>query len=366
MNGRTWCEIDLEALKHNFNVIKEETEVPVLVGVKADAYGHGAIKISQTLQEEGASYFGVASLEEAMELKENGIKKPILLLSPVSPSAAKDAINNDIYINLADEEHLQIVNEVCKNTHKKAKVHVEIDTGMHRTGIRQELADDFIRKIIEYPYIELKGIFSHFPSADIDKELTEKQIMWFTDFRNRWKPYYPEIIFHLANSAGIIGYSSSYMDMVRPGITLYGLYPHISLKGKLPLIPVMSFKTRVVQIKEVRKGEGISYTHSFHAPKDMTVAVIAAGYADGYSWKLSNKGEVLIKGEKCKVVGNVCMDLTMVDISALDNVQVGDEVVLFGKQGDKTISVDELAQIEGVINYEILTGIRPRVIRIYK
>ncbi len=362
MDGRTWCEINLDNLRNNFRKIKELTGVKILAGVKADAYGHGAVEVSKVLEEEGCNYLGVASVEEALELKKSGINIPILLLSPVTKEAAKVAIENGFQINLSDEDHLKIIKEIYEITNKTVHVHIEIDTGMRRTGIRDEMFDDFIEKIMKIPYITVEGIFSHFPSADIDSEFTLYQINKFERIYRKYKNILKNTIFHLSNSAGIINFPNARYDMVRPGITIYGMYPHKSLTGKMDIKPVMSYKTRIVQIKSIKKGEGISYTHSFHAPKDMKIGVIGVGYADGYPWRLSNKGEVFIKGKRYKVVGNVCMDLTMIDISESDDVKVGDEVVLFDGEN---ISVDEISDIAGTINYAIITGIGPRVPRLY-
>ncbi len=362
MDGRTWCEINLDNLRSNFRKIKELTGVKILAGVKADAYGHGAVEVSRVLEEEGCDYLGVASVEEALELKENGIRIPILLLSPVTKEAAKVAIENGFQINLSDEDHLKIIKEIYAITNKRIHVHIEIDTGMRRTGIRDEMFDDFIEKVTKIPYITVEGIFSHFPSADVDPEFTLYQIDKFERIYQKYKIILKNTIFHLSNSAGIINFPNARYDMVRPGITIYGMYPHKSLIGKMNIKPVMSYKTRIVQIKNIKKGEGISYTHSFHAKDDMKIGVIGVGYADGYPWRLSNKGEVFIKGRKYRVVGNVCMDLTMIDISESNDIKVGDEVVLFDGEN---ISVDEISDIAGTINYAIITGIGPRVPRLY-
>ncbi len=366
-NGRAWVEIDLDRLRKNFRAVKKKVgdQCKILVAVKADAYGHGAVEISKTLQEEGVDMVGVASVDEALELKHGGIKRPIVILSPTTFDCAPLVVENDFRSNVSNFQYADSLSIAALRMDTKARVHVEIDTGMGRTGVPWSEAFDFIEKIGNLPGIELEGIFTHFAVAEKSSEYTEEQLEKFfsvldqLDGREIMVP-----LRHCANSAGILHYPHSYLNMVRPGLVVYGLFPS-SASRTVDVSPIMSFKTRVVHIQSVPRGSSISYGRNFFTKRDSIIATISVGYGDGYSRSLSNKGEVIVRGKRARIVGTVCMDLTMVDCTDIGDVQLGDEVTLIGRDGDEEMTPDEIAGLIGTISYEVTSSIGPRVPRVF-
>ncbi len=368
---RTWSEVNLNAITQNINNVRSilNSNTKILAVVKADAYGHGADEVALALVKTNVDYFGVATIEEAMDLRKIGIKTPILILGAIYNENIEEIIENDITSTVFDYKTAKSISSVAIKLGKKAKIHIKIDTGMTRIGFDvNKNSIDEISKISKLDNIEIEGLFSHFAKADEeDKNPTHKQFEKFMYVKNELVNMGINIpICHICNSAGIIDFPEYQLDMVRSGIITYGHYPSDCVnKEKIKLTPAMTFKTLVANIREVEKGTQIGYGGTFVAEKNTKIATVLAGYADGYSRFLSNKAEVLINGKRCRVAGRVCMDQTMVDVSHLKNINLGDEVILFGKSGNNIVTVEEVAQIIGTINYEVLCAVSKRVPRIY-
>lgn len=366
---RIVAKIDLDAILHNFNEIKNKInqETKVLMVLKANAYGHGAVPIAQLLKDK-TDYFGVAIIEEALELREAGIDKPILIIGYTSPERFEELLLNDIQqtiFHLDVAEHLSCVATAIGKT---AKIHIEIDTGMNRTGFPAGAETvEMIEKIAKLPNIQIEGIFTHFANADISDKTSEKeQKRIFRDFLKKVEKKGVSIpIKHCCNSAATID-EEDYFDMVRVGLLLYGLYPSEEVqKENLHLLPAMELKTQVIFVKTVEAGQGVSYGHTYITQKKTKIATLPIGYADGYPRALSSKGRVLIKGKYAPIIGRVCMGLTMVDVTGIDCVEVGDDVTLIGTQGKNAITVEEVGALSDSFNYEIICGINKRVPRIF-
>lgn len=366
MMNRTWVEIDIDSILYNLKSIRSllNDSTSILAAVKANAYGHDSIEISLSLHD-SIEMFGVASIDEAIELRDNNISKPVMILSPVIDSDIERIVKYHCIPNVYSLSFAQRLNEYSRKTGIVSPVHIEVDTGMNRTGIDFRHAVNDIETISHMDNIQIDGIFSHFAQAEKPGGFTIEQTERFDIIVNELKS--KGILYnylHLSNSAGIVNARRAQYNMVRPGIMLYGQYTSPALKEKLDLKPAMTMKSRICQIKNLKKGDTVSYTRAFTASKDMTIATILVGYADGYSRLLSNKAYMYVHGNRCPVIGKVCMDLTMIDISHLKKgaVSTGDEVEIFGSN----INIDELAQITSMINYEIMTGVGPRVPRIFK
>lgn len=366
-----WAVINLDNLIHNINEIKKNiNENTKIYGViKADGYGHGAIMIARTILANGVDRLAVATLSEAIELRKNNITAPILILGYTPGFQAKDIISNDITQTVLSFEQAEALSYSAESLGKTAKIHVKLDTGMSRLGFSAtEAAIEDIIKISKLPYIEVEGIFSHFAMADAsDKSFTIKQCDKFkgivTELENRGL-FIP--IKHISNSAAILDLPDYDFDMVRAGILMYGLYPSDEVnKERLKLKPVMELKANISQIRKLEAGVGISYGHSFVTEKTSKIGTVPIGYADGYSRLLSNKVYVGYRGKKIPVIGNICMDQCMVDVTGIDNIEVGDEVYLFGDGSHGEPSVDEIAQMIGTINYEVICILSKRVPRAY-
>lgn len=367
---RIYARIDLDALENNLNSI--EAALPGGVGlmpvVKADAYGHGAAEIARFLGTRGA-YFGVADMGEAAELRNAGVTKPILILGYTSHELYGEAVARDITLTVFGYGDAVKLDRAAAAVGKTAKVHVAIDTGMSRIGFQAtDASADEVLRISELPCINVEGLFSHYATADeADKSGAKAQRLCFEEFieKLRARSIRPRLI-HMNNSAGIIELDGSFYDMARAGIILYGLYPsEYVARDKLSLMPVMELITHISHIKTLPEGRGISYGHTYVTEREMRIATIPVGYADGYPRALSGKGHVLISGVRCPILGRVCMDQMMADVSALPDVGVGDKVVLFGTDGDQSISVEELAALSGSFNYEFVCNIGRRVPRAY-
>lgn len=366
-----WAVINLDNLIHNINEIKKNiNENTKIYGViKADGYGHGAIMIARTILANGVDRLAVATLSEAIELRKNNITAPILILGYTPGFQAKDIISNDITQTVLSFEQAEALSYSAESLGKTAKIHVKLDTGMSRLGFSAtEAAIEDILKISKLPYIEVEGIFSHFAMADAsDKSFTIKQCDKFkgivTELENRGL-FIP--IKHISNSAAILDLPDYDFDMVRAGILMYGLYPSDEVnKERLKLKPVMELKANISQIRKLEAGVGISYGHSFVTQETSKIGTVPIGYADGYSRLLSNKIYVGYRGKKIPVIGNICMDQCMVDVTGIDNIEVGDEVYLFGDGSHGEPSVDEIAQMIGTINYEVICILSKRVPRAY-
>ena len=367
MSRPTKCFVDLKAFKKNISNIKLHTAPSkLLVLVKADAYGHGLIHIGAAAQEAGADYLGVACVEEGLQLKNAGITLPVLCLGPIPRGSERDCVEYSIEQTVSKLNEVERLEEYCRAHNKQCNVHIKIETGMHRTGVRagDELAE-LIDAIKQTRHITVKGVFTHFATADeADGEYTLFQAREFNKAVQQVKNAGFDPIVHCANSGAVLDYPELNFDMVRAGIICYGYYPSRQVEKSIEIYPVLSFKTAIVEINRVKKGEGIGYGRTFVAPRDMTVAVLPVGYGDGYKRALSNKGYVLINGKKAGILGNVCMDMTMVDITDI-SAKLFDEAVLIGKQGNEVISADTLADLCGTISYEIMLSITARVPKIY-
>jgi alanine racemase len=371
MRFSTWVEIDLDALAHNIGEVRARTGAGqrILLVVKADAYGHGAVEVARAAVDAGIDMLGVATLQEGIELTQAGIGAPVLILSPPMESETRDIIEYDLACSVPSLGIARALSKVCVDRRKTGSVHVEVDTGMGRSGVELDEALPFVTAVGKLPNLSLDGVYTHFPSSDEDAEFTRWQVGRFVEFLGRLERKGIEVpLRHAANSGAVLGIDESLaapLNMVRPGIMVYGLRPSEGSPGDAELHPVMSFKSRIAQIRELPEGHPVSYGMTFRTPRAMRVAVIPVGYGHGYSWRLSNAGEVLIGGMRARIVGRVTMDVTLVDVDGLRDAQVGDEVVLFGRQGDGEITVDEVAARVGTINYEIICGIGKRVTRAY-
>ena len=359
----TVAEIDLAKLARNLRKVREAVQpgVKLLTLVKANAYGHGAVEISRYLETNHlCEFFGVASVEEGLVLREAGLKNSILVLGSIYPFEAFEyAIKNNLAITIASQAAAEAVCQIAEKLGQKALCHVKQDTGMGRIGTRRGKVVGVLEMLAQHPHIILDGLYTHLSSVDSDPAFTEEQIGYYRDTLTHLELKGIHVNHrHVAASTAIHARPDVHYDMVRPGHSAYGLE-----KG---YEPILSLKTRIVYVKDVPAGGSISYGRSFIADKPMKVATLPLGYGDGYLRALSNKGEVLVRGQRCRVLGNVTMDMLMIDISHVPGAAVGDEVVIVGQQGGAEITLAELAQKAGTIDYELCTLLMPRVPRIYK
>ena len=368
---RVLAIIDLDAIAYNMTNIKSKVgkETGIIGIIKADAYGHGSVEISKVILENGADWLAVAVVDEGINLRKNGIAAPILLLGYTPELRLEDVVNNGFIQTVYTYETAKKLSDVAVKLRKTAVIHIKIDTGMGRIGYRvNEASADEIVKISELPNIEVNGMFTHFSTADEkDKNYTLNQYKKFVQMDALLRERGLEIpIKHAANSAAIMDFDNMMFNMVRPGIILYGAYPSEEVdKDNLSIKPTMSVKTHVSYVKEVNEGDYISYGRKYQAVGKRIIATIPVGYADGFIRAYSNGGKVLIKGEYAPIVGRICMDQFMVDVTDIKDVQVNDEVVLIGKQGNKEITVDFIASILDTINYEVFCTLSKRVPRQY-
>lgn len=367
---RTWAEIDTDALIHNLKIVKSAANTPVMAVVKADAYGHGVKTIAPLLQQNGADSFAVSNIEEAIELRECGIVKPVLILGYTPCEYACELAKNDISQCVYSLEYAKLLSQNADKCGVKVKIHIKIDSGMARLGF--DCRDDSLRGIGDAVAaaglynLKLEGIFTHFAVSDRndmqEDGFTNAQYSRFCKVVEYFENHglHPRFK-HCCNSAALCLDFDKHLDMCRAGIVLYGLTPSADLKLPQDFIPVMQLKSVISFVKQINSGDTVSYGRTFKAEKDMRIATISAGYADGYPRLLSNKGYVLINGQRAPIVGRVCMDQLCVDVTNIPDVKMGDEVLLFGKD----LPVEELASLCGTINYELVCGISPRVKRIY-
>ncbi|MCT4595827.1 MAG: alanine racemase [Anaeromicrobium sp.] len=367
-----WAEINLDNLKYNMMEIRNRVSKDTKIGavIKADGYGHGALEIADTLIESGIEYFIVATLGEALELRDKYDQIPILILGYTPNECADDVINNNICQTIYNLEQGKHYNKVAEYLEKKARFHIKIDTGMGRLGFKpNESSIKDILQISSLSHVELEGIYTHYAVADeMDKTFSKEQFNKFLYVIESLEKNNVNIkIKHTSNSAAIIDMDSTHLDMVRAGIILYGLYPseHIQ-KNLLHIKPVLSLKAKISHVKVIDKGETVGYGRKYEAMGKTKIATIPIGYGDGFTRMLSGKANVLIKGKLAPIVGRICMDQCMVDVSSIENVRVGDEVVLIGSSGRNYISVDNIAQSLDTINYEVVCMINKRVPRVYK
>lgn len=369
MGRPTVAEIDLDAIGFNLRQIKSLVGqgVKICPAVKADGYGHGAVPVSRVVLEHGAHMLGVATIEEAVELREAGITAPILLLQRIFPDQASECVHFDVRPTVCDLEFAMALSHTAERLGKTSKVHIKVDTGMGRLGVSPEEAVDFALSVSKLPGLEIEGVFTHFPSSgDADLSFSRQQINLFTGITNRIREEginFP--LRHMANSAAILNLPDSYFDMVRPGIMLYGLHDTKHLVRDVELRQAMTLKTKIVFLKQLPPGASVSYGRTFTTKRRTLVATIPIGYADGYSRSLSNRAPALVRGMRVPVIGRVCMDQVMLDVTDVPEVSVGDEVVLYGRQGGEFISIEEIADLQGTIADEVITTVGKRVPRVY-
>ena len=369
---RCYAEISLEAIGHNIREVKKRLPegVKLLGVVKANAYGHGAVPVASYLENQ-VDYFATATIEEAVELRENGISAPILILGYVSPSQYGDLVEYDITQTIDSYAQALALEKEAARQNRKAKAHLAVDTGMTRIGFQVTEHDaDEAAKIADLPHIELEGMFTHFSCADQeDKTYWSMQMEKYDKMTALLAERGVTIpLRHICNSAGIMEFDDHRFEMVRSGIITYGIYPSEEVKKeRLDLIPALSWKSHVIHVKEVGPGIGVSYGATYVTEKPMTrIATVSAGYADGYPRALSNQGCVLIHGKKAPIIGRICMDQMMVDVTDIPDVQVEDVVTLVGTDGDETITIEEIANPAARFDYEMLCDISSRVTRVYK
>ncbi|HMT02699.1 MAG TPA: alanine racemase [Burkholderiales bacterium] len=362
----TIIEIDSKQFIKNLQTIRKQiNNLKFCLPVKANAYGHGLVGMC-LIAEPYIDYFAVACLEEGQKLRQNGIVKPILVFGGFSEEEIPDLITQNLEITISSHYKAQLVIKYCKAKKINCKVHIKVDTGMNRIGVRLENAMKLIHEILNTKELNLIGVYSHFASSDsIDQGFSLMQLKNFTKLVQDIKSINPNIICHLANSGGIINYPDSYFDMVRPGILAYGYLPIQPIHNQFKEIkPCFSLKSKVIYFKVVAKNQIISYNQSYITKKDTRVVTIPIGYGDGYRRMLTNIGEVLIRGNKYKVAGIICMDMFMVDIGNSESY-VGDEVILIGKQNEEEITLESIAQKCNTIINEILVGFNERIPRVY-
>lgn len=378
-----WAEVDLKAIAHNVRELRSITnpKVRLMAVVKANAYGHGMIEVARQAFENGADFMGVARIEEGIDLRKAGFNESVLIFGYTPPALVHKLLAFDLTQTVWSYKTAQAISNVAVSSNKQIKVHLKVDTGMGRLGLlpechrppvtEQNLIGNAIREvksISSLAGLELEGVYTHFATADSsDKSYARKQFEIFVAFLNelRHAGINPSLC-HAANSAAIIDMPETHLDMVRAGIAIYGLYPSGEVnKRKIALKPAMTLKSKIVHLKKVPTGFKVSYGNTYQTPKPTTIASIPVGYADGFNRLLSSRGHMLVRGHRAPIIGRVCMDQTMLDVGHIPNVDLEDEVVIFGRQENESITVDEIAATLNTINYEIVSTLTARVPIIY-
>lgn len=367
---RLLAEINLDSIAKNVRAIKErlDEKTKLLAVVKADAYGHGAEEVSKVCLFNGADELAVATCDEGVQIRNCSIKVPILILGNTVLGQIETVINYELTQTVFSFERAKIMSEIARKIGKTAYVQIKIDTGMSRIGFLPN--DDEIleiKKIFELPNIKVTGVFTHFATADEkDKSFTLEQFRKFEYVTKKLNEMgYTGFDRHCANSGTILDLKEFQMDMVRAGIIIYGMYPSEEVRKEVKLYPAMSLKTQISYVKELEKGVSIGYGRTYFTKRKTKVATIPIGYADGYFRAFSNKAKVIVNGEFAKVIGNVCMDQTMIDVTDIKDVKEGDCVIVMGKENEKQVLAEDLAKIAGTINYEIVCNVGKRVPRVY-
>lgn len=363
-NYRCWAEIDRAALRHNAKAVRERVGSADMVAVvKANAYGHGLIGVAETLAD-AAQVFGVANLEEALALRES-FSHPIVILGPALPGERSMIAERGFIPTISALEEAEDFNRLAHRS--PVVINFKIDTGMGRMGVPENQALDALKKVSAFPNIRIHSVSTHLPVSGEDADYTRDQLLRFGEIMKQFRAAVPiDYKAHVLQSAGLLGFAghAGHFDMVRAGIVLYGISPLPEFQKVLK--PAMTWKTRVALVRDMPKGSSISYGRTFITPRKMQIATLSAGYADGYPWHLSNRNAaVLVRGQRCAVLGRVTMDLMMIDVSKIDDARVGEEVVLMGRDGNEEISCAELAGTAGTIPWEITTRIGARVRRVY-
>ena len=371
-----WVEIDLDALRFNIRNIRAAVrQQAILIGVvKADAYGHGSVACAKVLEQEGVRHFAVATIQEGIELREAGIKGPVIILGLTPDELADEIVQYDLTPVIATSSDAEVLSEAALRAEKRLDVLIAVDTGMGRIGFcvgtredRVRTAEE-VRKIDELEGLRVVGLISHFATSDeADRTYTRRQLQLFNDLYEELSEVGVSLPWRtIANSAAVMEYPEAGFDVVRPGIVLYGCYPSAEVHPeKLPLRPVMSVKAHITFVKTIPAGAAVSYGRAFVAERETRVATIGIGYADGYSRLLTGKAEVLIRGKRVPVIGRICMDQCMLDVTDVPEVEAGEEVVILGASGEDAVTAEELADKMGTINYEILCGFGMRLPKVY-
>ncbi len=370
--NRTWAEINIDALKYNASNIRKITNpaAKLMAVVKADAYGHGYREYCRALLESGVDCFAVAMVAEAKELRRAGFNIPILILGATLKEEADDIVRYDIMANIYNYEFAKCLSDAAKRQNKTVKIHLKIDTGMSRLGFlcgdnNSDVIEEIV-KISKLENVEIDGIFSHFACADEkNSDYTKLQFSRFMKLVSELEEIGINIpCKHIANSAAIMMYPEMHLDMVRAGVILYGYYPSGEVdKSRLLIKPVMTLKSRITQVKTIPSGMGVSYGKTYITDRQTKIATLPIGYADGYMRCLSHRAKIEVGGELCDVIGRICMDQCMIDVTNVNNIDIGDEVIIFG---DAQITADDVAGWMNTINYEVLCLVSKRIPRIYK
>ena len=364
-----WLEVSRSALGYNCRNIQRKlgSKVELLAMVKANAYGHGAVECSRIFLKNGAKSLGVAIIEEGIELRKAGIKAPILVVYPEMAGREELVVKNSLEQTVCDFEFAKKLSSIARRKRKKVNLYVKVDTGMGRYGLTPQQAVDLVEKVAMLPNIRVKGIMSHFSSAFMrDKTHTYQELSRFREALDILQNRGIEVpVKSIANSSATLDLPESYFNQARGGILLYGIYPSAENTRSVPVKAAASLKARIAFLKRVPAGTPVSYMRTFHTTRESIIATVPLGYCDGYNFLLSNRGVGIVKGQEAPVVGRVCMDSLMVDVTDIPNVRTGDEVVLFGKQNEKELTVDELASKAGLLSYELITRMGKRLPIVY-
>lgn len=367
---RVIAEVNLDNIAHNIKQIcnKTKNDTKIMAIVKADAYGHGALEVAKTCLYNGASWLGVATSDEAVYLRKNNIFEPILILSYTIQSKFEDIINYNLTQTIYCYEIAKELSKVATKLKKTVDVHIKIDTGMGRLGFfpNSESLKEIIM-ISKLPFLKITGVYTHFATSDAkNKDFSKEQFNKFKCFLDELKKNgISDIITHSSNSGAILDLEDFYLDMVRAGIIIYGAYPSNEVDTSMNILPAMSLKTHISFIKEVPAGTSVGYNRTYFTDKPTKIATVPVGYADGYSRIMSNKSNVIINGQLAPVIGNICMDQMMLDVTHIKNININDTVILLGEDKNLKISAEDLAVLQGTINYEVFCSIGKRVPRVY-
>lgn len=374
MNSQSWLEISRENLKHNLSIIRQASPNTIMAPcVKANAYGHGLVAIGKIFLDSGANWLCVTSLDEAEKLRRAGITCPILIIGVVFNDELEKIIDLDLRFFLHDTNTAINLSEVGQRRNKTVSVHIKIDTGMHRHGVLTENLEDFMKHVVNLPNINIEGVATHFATSDepLNPSYFESQLKSFREALEKINRIVKKkLIVHCDKSASVLVHRNDFVDLVRPGIAAYGYYPGKDVKKicedmGIFLQPALTFKTKLSNIKTLPADSYVGYGCSYRTARMTKIATIPVGYFDGYDRKLSNRGQVLVNGKRTPILGRVCMNVTIIDVTDCGNVKNGDEVVLIGRQGAEKISVEDVADWANTINYEIITRLRESVVRYY-
>jgi alanine racemase len=362
-----YARIDLSAIAHNVRTLKARVgQRGLWAVVKANAYGHGLLPVARIALKSGASRLAVARISEGVALRQAGITAPILVMGAHRPAEAQAAVAHGLIVTVNDEVFARALAQHAHDAGQRVQVHVKVDTGMGRYGQLPHDVLPFLHRLSSFPQLEIEGLWTHFATADeMDKTFAHQQFALFQEVAAQAQARFSIPILHVANSAAILDLPKTWLDAVRPGIAIYGLYPSAEVSTQTPLYPALTLISHVGRVRRLPAGASVSYGRTFIAQRPTTVALLPIGYGDGVPRLLSNRGQVLIRGQRAPIIGRVCMDNIMVDVSHIAGVARGDEAVLLGRQGDARISAEEIAGWAQTINYEITTRLLPRAERVF-